>query len=167
MKWRSWMKTMVRRYKMLQRVTQASPPLRRQWIFTITFLIVAFLGFAIFLTSCGSAGQSQPDPRLKWFHIVSSRISILNDQAEVDGTIQNTGSERYPFDVTIYAAFYDRVGNMIGKAEGVAEDVSPGMTRAFILKGQVDSLHYSHMQLTLVSLKEQHREKNLPDDPTR
>ncbi len=33
--------------------------------------------------------------------------------------------------------------------------------------GKVDSLHYSHMHLTPVSLQERRKEKNLPDDPTR
>lgn len=130
-----------------------------------TCFIVAFLGFAIFLTSCAPGGQPQSDPRLKWFHILSSRIIILDNQAEVDGTLQNTGSESYPFDVTIDATFYDKAGNVIGQAEGVAEDVFPQTTCAFVLMGQVDSLHYSHMQLTPVSLRERHIEKNLPTPP--
>lgn len=130
-----------------------------------TCLIVVFLGFAIFLNSCGQGGQGQQDPRLKWFHILSSRIIILDNQAEVDGTLQNTGSERYPFDVTIDATFYDKAGNVVGQAGGVAEDVFPGTTCAFVLMGQVDSLHYSHMQLTPVSLRERRIEKNLPTPP--
>jgi hypothetical protein len=130
-----------------------------------TCFIVAFLGFAIFLTSCAPGGQPQSDPRLKWFHILSSRIIILDNQAEVDGTLQNTGSESYPFDVTIDATFYDKAGNVLGQAEGVAEDVFPQTTCAFVLMGQVDSLHYSHMQLTPVSLRERRIEKNLPTPP--
>lgn len=130
-----------------------------------TCFIFAFLGFAIFLTSCAPGGQPQSDPRLKWFHILSSRIIILDNQAEVDGTLQNTGSESYPFDVTIDATFYDKAGNVIGQAEGVAEDVFPQTTCAFVLMGQVDSLHYSHMQLTPVSLRERRIEKNLPTPP--
>jgi hypothetical protein len=128
-------------------------------------LIFIVLTFAIFLTSCASGNQPQSDPRLKWFHILSSRIIILDNQAEVDGTLQNTGSEHYPFDVTIDATFYDKAGSVIGQAEGVAEDVSPGTTRTFVLRGQVDSLHYSHMQLKPVSLREQRIEKDLPTPP--
>jgi hypothetical protein len=126
------------------------------------------LCLVLFLSSCGLGGQhqvQQPDPRLKSFHIQSSRIIILDSQAEVDGTIQNAGHDRYPFDVTVDATFYDRAGNVIGQAEGVAEDILPGMSRAFVLMGQVDSLHYSHMALTLVSLRERRKEPNLPTPP--
>jgi hypothetical protein len=125
------------------------------------------LAIAIFLTSCASRGQQvqQPDARLKSFQIVSSRIIMLDNQAEIDGMIQNTGKDRFPFDVTVDATFYDKAGNVIGRAEGVAEDVFPGMSRAFVLMGQVDSLHYSHMALTLVSLRERRKEPNLPTPP--
>src|SRR5437588_5768786 len=110
--------------------------------------------FIIVLSSCGSGGQQQAqptDPRLKAFHILSSRIIIKDTQAEVDGTVQNTGHDRFPYDVTIVATFYDGSGNMIGHAQGVAEDVSPGTIRPFVLKGQVDSARYSHMTLASVS----------------
>lgn len=126
------------------------------------------LCLVLFLSSCGLGDQhqvQQPDPRLKSFHIQSSRIIILDSQAEVDGTIQNAGHDRYPFDVTVDATFYDKAGNVIGQAEGVAEDILPGISRAFILVGQVDSLHYSHMALTLVSLRERRKEPNLPTPP--
>ena len=126
------------------------------------------LCLVLFLSSCGLGDQQQaqqPDPRLKSFHIKSSRIIILDSQAEVDGTIQNAGHDRYPFDVTVDATFYDKAGNVIGQAEGVAEDILPGVSRAFVLMGQVDSLHYSHMELTLVSLRERRKEPNLPTPP--
>lgn len=131
-------------------------------------LALAFmlLCLVMLLSSCAGDQQAQqPDPRLKSFHILSSRIIILDSQAEVDGTIQNTGSNRYPFDVTVQATFYDKAGNVIGQAEGVAEDVLPGMSRPFALMGQVDSLRYSHMELTLVSLRERRKEPNLPTPP--
>ncbi len=125
------------------------------------------LCLVLFLSSCGLGDQQaqQPDPRLKSFHILSSRIIILDNQAEVDGTIQNTGHDRYPFDVTIDATLYDKAGNVIGQAVGVAEDVLPGMTGTFVLMGQVDSLHYSHMELTPISLRERRKEPNLPTPP--
>lgn len=131
-------------------------------------LALAFilLCLVLFLSSCvGDQQAQQPDPRLKSFHIQSSHIIILDSQAEVDGTIQNMGSNRYPFDVTVQATFYDKAGNVIGQAEGVAEDVLPGMSRPFTLMGQVDSLRYSHMELTLVSLRERRKEPNLPTPP--
>ncbi len=131
----------------------------------ITFFLLCL---TVFLTGCELGDQKQAqqlDPHLKLFHILSSRIIILDNQAEVDGTIQNTGHDRYPFDVTVNATFYDKVGDVIGQAEGVAEDVSPGMSRTFVLMGQVDSLHYSHMQLNLVSLRERRKEPNLPTPP--
>ena len=126
------------------------------------------LCLVVFLTGCGLGDQRQAqqlDARLKSFHIVSSRIIMLDNQAEIDGMIQNTGKDRFPFDVTVDATFYDKAGNVIGQAEGVAEDIFPGMSRAFVLMGQVDSLHYSHMELALVSLRERRKEPNLPTPP--
>jgi hypothetical protein len=117
------------------------------------------------LTGCGSQQAQQPDPRLKEFHVLSSRIIILDTQAEVDGTVQNTGSDRYPYDVTLVATFYDSSGNMIGTAQGAAEDVLAGMTRSFVLMGQVDSTKYSRMVVAPVSLRERRLEKNLPSPP--
>ena len=130
-------------------------------------LVFVTLAPLIVLSSCtlGSQQQAQPDPRLKLFHIVSSHIILLDNQAEVDGMIQNKGNERYPFDVTIVATFYDASGHVVGRAQGVAEDVFPGMTRPFVLLGEVDSLHYSRMQLTPVSLRERRYEKGLPTPP--
>jgi hypothetical protein len=127
-------------------------------------LVFFLLCLAVFLTGCGS-GNQQVDPRLKSFNILSSRIVMLDNQAEVDGTIQNTGHDRYPFDVTIDAIFYDKAGDVIGQAVGVAEDVLPGMSRTFVLMGQVDSLHYNHMALTPISLQERRKEPNLPTPP--
>lgn len=129
--------------------------------------VFMLLCLVLFLSSCGLGNQQaqQLDPRLKSFHILSSRIIILDNHAEVDGTIQNTGHDRYPFDVTIDATLYDKAGNVIGQAVGVAEDVLPGMTRPFVLIGQVDSLHYSHMELIPISLRERRKEPNLPTPP--
>ncbi len=131
-------------------------------------ILFTLLCLVLFLTACTPGEQQkaqQADPRLKSFHVLSSRIIILDNQAEVDGMIQNAGNDHYPFDVTIDATFYDKAGNVIGQAEGVAEDVLPGMSRAFVLMGQVDSLHYSHMELAPVSLRERRKEQNLPTPP--
>ncbi len=119
----------------------------------------------LLLAACAPGEQQQPDPRLKSFHVLSARIIILDSQAEVDGTILNAGHDRFPYDVSIDATFYDSAGNVVGQAGGVAEDVFPGMTRPFVLMGQVDSMHYSHMELTPVSLRERRVEKNLPTPP--
>ena len=127
----------------------------------------AFLTLLLSLNSCALPGQqaSQPDPRLKWFHIVSERILTLDSQAEVDGTLINTGTYRFPFDVTLNATFYDASNNVLGQAQGVAEDVWPGMTRPFTLIGQVDSSKYTHMVVTPVSLRERRVELYTPTPP--
>ena len=118
------------------------------------------------LVGCGQQQQSQQsDPRLKVFHVLSAHIVILDSQAEVDGTIQNTGTTRFPFDVSMIATFYDSAGGVVGQAQGTAEDVYPGMTRSFILTGQVDSAKYSRMTVAPVSLRERRQEKNLPTPP--
>lgn len=126
-----------------------------------------FFAIIVILSSCIGDQQAsqQPDPRLQAFHILSSRIIMLDNQAEVDGTVQNTGHDPFPYDVTIDATFYDKAGNVIGQAAGVAEDVLPGMIRPFVLLGQADSVHYSHMQLAPVSLRERRIEKNTPTPP--
>lgn len=120
------------------------------------------------LTSCTLPWQQQaqqPDPRLKNFRVVSERIIILDTQAEVDGTLQNTGKYRYPYDVTLLATFYDNSGKVVGQAQGIAEDVWPGMIRPFVLIGQVNSAQYARMVITTVSLQERRYEKNLPTPP--
>ena len=127
-----------------------------------SLLSFLFLLMIIF-TSCTSGQHVQPpDPRLKSFHIVSARIIMKDSQAEVDGTIQNLGRDPFPFDVTIVATFYDSTGQIIGQAQGTAEDVFPGIDRSFALMGQVDSVRYSHMKLALISLREVRYEKYLP-----
>lgn len=123
-------------------------------------------GILFSLSAClGDSPAQQPDPHLKDFHILSSRIVMMDNQAEVDGTVQNAGHDQYPFDVTIDATFYDSAGNVIGSAEGVAEDIYPGTSGPFTLRGQIDSGRYSHMSLTPVSLRERRLEKNLPTPP--
>ncbi len=121
---------------------------------------------ALLITSCnwpGAQQTAQPDARLKVFHVLSARIIMLDAQAEVDGALQNTShTDRFPYDVTIIATFYNSAGSVVGQAGGVAEDVYPGMTRPFTLVGQVDSTQYSHMVVTVVSLKERRIEKIIP-----
>src|SRR5579859_7352982 len=120
----------------------------------------------LLLVGCGGQQQSQqPDARLKLFHVLSSRIVILDTQAEVDGMVQNMGKDRFPYDVTLVASFYDNAGKLVGQAQGTAEDVFPGMIRPFVLIGQVDSTKYSHMVVTPVNLRERRQEKGLPSPP--
>lgn len=131
-----------------------------------SFVMLCASFFLLLLISCGGQQQAQqPDPRLSLFHVLSSRIIMLDTQAEVDGTVQNTGKDRYPFDVTLNATFYNSAGNVIGQARGTAEDMLPGMIRPFVLIGQVDSARYSRMFVTPVSLHERIYEKNLPSPP--
>lgn len=132
------------------------------------YYILALLLFfcTLLLVGCGQQQQSsQPDPRLKLFHVLSMNIIIMDSQAEVDGTVQNTGTTHFPFDVSLIATLYDSSGNVVGQAQGTAEDVLPGMTSPFVLKGQVDSAKYSRMTVTPVSLRERRQEKNLPTPP--
>lgn len=134
---------------------------RQPWV-GLTYLCV-FVGILLSFSACiGNTSAQKPDPRLKAFHILSSRITMMDNQAEVDGTVQNTGHDQFPYDVTIDATFYDSAGKVIGRAEGIAEDVYPGTAGAFTLQGQVDSGRYSHMSLALVSLRERRVEPNLP-----
>ena len=128
------------------------------------FALCAFC-CALLLVACGQQQSQQPDPRLKVFHVLSAHIVMLDSQAEVDGTVQNTGKTQFPFDVSLSATFYDSVGNIVGQAQGTAEDVYPGMTRSFVLMGRVNSAKYSHMTVTPVSLRERLQEKNLPTPP--
>lgn len=122
--------------------------------------------FALLITSCswpGAQQTQQTDTRLKSFHVLSTRIIMLDMQAEVDGTLLNTSrTDHFPYDVTVIATFYNSAGNVVGQAGGVAEDVYPGMTRPFTLVGQVDSTQYSRMVVTVVSLKERRIEKIIP-----
>jgi hypothetical protein len=136
----------------------------RVWRYLAYLCLCAAILFS--LSAClGDSAAQQPDPRLKDFHVLSSRIVMMDNQAEVDGTVQNTGHDQFPFDVTIDATFYDSTGNVIGSAEGVAEDIYPGTSGPFTLQGQIDSGRYSHMSLTPVSLRERRVEQNLPTPP--
>ncbi len=124
-----------------------------------------FVGVLLLMACDSQQPTQQPDPRISLFHVLSARITMLDTQAEVDGTVQNSGKDRYPFDVSLSATFYDSAGKVIGQAQGTAEDVLPGMTRPFVLIGQVDSAKYSRMTVKPVSLRERRQEKNLPSPP--
>jgi hypothetical protein len=130
-----------------------------------TLVTICALSIVLLLAACDSQQAQQPDPRLKQFHVLSSNIIILDTQAEVDGTVQNTGKDRYPYDISLVATFYDSSGNVVGTAQGAAEDVWAGMTRSFVLLGQVDSTKYSRMVVAPVSLRERRQEKYLPSPP--
>lgn len=127
-------------------------------------MLVVFL-CTLLLVGCGQQQSAQPDARLKLFHVLSSHIVMMDSQAEVDGTVQNRGTTRFPFDVSLVATFYDSAGKVVGMAQGTAEDVWPSMTRPFVLQGQVDSATYSRMVVTPVSLRERRSEKNVPTPP--
>ena len=128
-------------------------------------LVLAVLIYSTVASATLAQQSQQPDSRLKSFHVLSARIIILDTQAEVDGTVQNRGKDRYPYDVSLVATFYDSSGNVIGQAQGTAEDVWSGMIRPFALMGQVDSTKYSRMVVVPVSLRERRYEKNLPSPP--
>ena len=141
-------------------------PSRQRHHYALSLVCCLLLSLIMLLMACNNSQQTQqPDPRLKMFSVLSARIIILDTQAEVDGSVQNTGHDRYPYDVTLTATFYDSAGNVIGQAQGVAEDVLTGQSRSFTLKGQVDSTKYSRMVIAPVSLRERRQEKNLPSPP--
>ncbi len=131
----------------------------------VSIIRLLILCCALGLAGCGSQQSAQPDPHLKLFHVLSSQIVMLDNHAEVDGTVQNVGTTKFPFDVSLVATFYDNAGNVVGSAQGTAEDVWPSMMRPFVLQGQVDSAKYSRMVVTPVSLRERRQEKNLPTPP--
>src|SRR2546429_6357430 len=51
------------------------------------------------------------------FHVLSERIIMLDTQAEVDGTVQNTGRDRFPYDVTLTATL-DRKSTRLNSSHG-------------------------------------------------
>jgi hypothetical protein len=113
------------------------------------------------LAGCGSQ-QTQVDPRLKYFKIVSSSILIEGDQAQVRGVISNTSTMQFPFDVTMRATMLDLQGNAIGTASGTAEDVGPGQLREFQLEGTVDGARYASLTVAAISLNEKRQELSWP-----
>ena len=113
------------------------------------------------LSACNDQSQ-QPDPRLKYFTILNSRVLIESNNAEVFGEVENTGQMKFPFDVTMQADLMDNNGQSVGKANGTAEDVGPGQVRQFILTGTVDGSRYAKLKVMASSLQEKRQELGLP-----
>lgn len=130
---------------------------------TINLLRCAYplLLLTIVLSSCGNQAQ-QPDPRLKYFVILDSRVLIEGNNAEVIGDVENTGKMRFPFDVTMQADLMDINGQTIGTAMGTAEDVGLSQVRQFVLTGTVDGTRYAKLKVMPVSLQEKRQELNWP-----
>src|SRR5712672_3054252 len=101
---------------------------------TLFFCLLLFLALA--LNACNDQSQ-KPDPRLKYFTVLNSRVLIEGNNAEVFGEVENTGQTKFPFDVTIQADLMDNNGQSVGNATGTAEDVGPGQVRQFLLIGTV------------------------------
>lgn len=120
-----------------------------------------FILLITLLSGCGGQAQ-QPDPRLKSFQVIDTRIVISGGQAQVYGEVVNTSSMKFPFDVTMQANLMDQSGNSVGSATGTAEDVGPGQTRQFILLGTVDGTNYAKLTVAPVSLLEKRQELGLP-----
>jgi len=125
----------------------------------IVFLVLML--FMLVLGGCGGQAQA-PDPRLKYFTIVDSRILIDGNQAQVTGDVQNTSTMKFPFDVTMQATLMDGQGNVVGTATGTAEDVGLGQVRQFVLLGTVDGTQYAKLSVTPISLQEKRQELNQP-----
>lgn len=113
------------------------------------------------VAACGDQAR-RPDPRLTYFKVISSRILIEGDQAQVFGAVVNSSTMTFPFDVTLQATLMDLNGQQVGTAMGTAEDVGPSQTRQFLLVGKVDSAHYARLAVTPISLQEKQQELNMP-----
>ena len=76
-----------------QKRTRGAPPISMPLPPLRVMLTISF--FLLLLAGCGGQQQAQQaDPRLTLFHVLSSRIIMLDTQTEVDGTVQNTGKDR-------------------------------------------------------------------------
>ena len=125
------------------------------------YTLFLMLLLTIVLSACGEQAQ-QPDPRLKYFIVVDSRVLIEGNNAEVFGEVENTGKMKFPFDVTMQANLMDINGQTVGTAIGTAEDVGLGQVRQFVLTGTVDGARYARLTVTPISLQEKRQELNLP-----
>ncbi len=119
-------------------------------------LLLAFV-----LTACNDQSE-KPDPRLKYFTILNSRVLIADNNVEVFGEVENSSQMKFPFDVTMQADLMDNNGQSVGNANGTAEDVGPGQVRQFILTGTVDGSRYAKLKVTASSLQEKRQELGLP-----
>ena len=126
---------------------------------TLFFCLLLLL--ALTLTACNDQSQ-KPDPRLKYFTVLNSRVLIEGNNAEVFGEVENTSQMKFPFDVTMQADLLDNNGQSVGNATGTAEDVGPGQVRQFVLIGTVDGTRYAKLKVTAVSLQEKRQELGLP-----
>lgn len=138
-------------------------PLWSSWIGMKPHLAIncLLLLLAFVLTACNDQSQ-KPDSRLKYFTILSSRVLIEGNNAEVFGEVENTGQMKFPFDVTIQADLMDNNGSSVGNAVGIAEDVGPGQVRQFMLIGTVDGTRYARLKVMTVSLQEKRQELGWP-----
>ena len=125
------------------------------------WVLCSMLVLTITLSACGDQSQ-QVDPRLKYFNVLSSRVLIVGNNAEVFGEVENTGKMKFPFDVTLQADLMDNSGQSVGTAMGTAEDVGLGQVRQFLLVGNVDGTRYARLKVTAVSLQEKRVELNMP-----
>jgi hypothetical protein len=116
---------------------------------------------ALALTACNDQSE-KPDPRLKYFTILNSRVLIADNNVEVFGEVENNSQMKFPFDVTMQADLMDNNGQSVGNAKGTAEDVGPGQVRQFILTGTVDGSRYAKLKVTATSLQEKRQELGLP-----
>ena len=127
----------------------------------ISILLCCMVVLSIALSACGNQSQ-QVDSRLKYFKVLSSRVLIVGNNAEVFGELENTSKMTFPFDVSLQANLMDISGQSVGTAMGTAEDVGLGQVREFLLAGNVDGTRYARLKVTVVSLQEKRVELNMP-----
>jgi hypothetical protein len=132
---------------------------RVRWRGTHLLGLLLLLGAVV--AGCGDQTR-RVDPRLTYFQVISSRILIEGDQAQVFGAVLNRSTMTFPFDVTLQATLMNLNGQQVGTATGTAEDVGPSQIRQFLLVGTVDSAHYAKLAVTPISLQEKQQELNMP-----
>ena len=122
--------------------------------------VVAAILWVGLLTACTAGSPPAtltpaptPDPRFARVSILATQTRLVGNEVSVTGTLQNGDTGAH--DITLRAQFLDPQGQVLGTAQGVAEDVASGAKANFEIHGQVDAGRYGTTQVAVVSLGEQ------------